>query len=445
VNTACAFHLPAALASRRAPLRALAFQALLERVWCEDPGRPGQGLLRPGAAEAVPALLAELGRAGSPHRDRMAWLLGLLASAVDERGEASLRPAIRAAVPVALAALDAQVASRRSGAAPADAPLGGLLFLLGHFDEEASRIGEWLRAALGRDAPAAQAVAAVFAHAADRPERSRAVLSYLGAEAWSTSCDARLPLYEQTLACPACRSRLAWHEEHIACTACGASFRWHGDIADLIPPGCSDPEQFPAALVEIYETQTRPRFLQVMGGDWEGCLTPEREQAYLERFLRPVPGPVLDLACGAGSRTRFVAAIAGTARVIALDYSLPMLEACCRLLPGVTPVRGSASALPFPDASLGGINCSDALQALPDPAQAFAEAGRCLRPGAPFTGFTFREATGAYAWFQHRFPAAPRQLFTDADLVEMAGRAGLEMADIGGPAQAIFFTAHKCA
>jgi ubiquinone/menaquinone biosynthesis C-methylase UbiE len=180
-----------------------------------------------------------------------------------------------------------------------------------------------------------------------------------------------------------------------------------------------------------------------MGGDWEGGLTPEREQAYLERFLRPVQGPVLDLACGAGSRTRFVAAIAGAARVIALDYSLPMLEACGRALQGVTLVRGSASALPFADASLGGINCSDALQALPDPAQAFAEAGRCLRPGAPFTGFTFRESAGVYAWFQHRFPAAPRQLFTDAGLSAMADRAGFEMVDIGGPAQAIFFTAHR--
>jgi SAM-dependent methyltransferase len=437
------FLLPAGLRSARVPLRAMAFEQLLTSLWQEDPARPGHGLLREGAGAAIATLVAEVSDGTSPHRDRIAWLLGMLADAADGEGRASARDAIAAALPVFLSALDAQVAARRAGASAVAAPLGGLLFLLAHFGEAAATIDARLTAALGRDAPAAQAVAAVFAAATTQPERSRFVLSYLGAEACHTSSDPRLPVFGHALACPACAARLAWREDAIACTRCGASFGWRGDIPDLVPEACGDPDQFPAALVKIYEDQTRPRFLQVMGGDWEGLLGPERERAYLERFLRPADGPVLDLACGAGSRTRFVAALAGAARVIGLDYSLPMLQACGQAVPGICLVRGSASQLPIADASLGAVNCSDALQALPYPARAIGEAARCLRPGGVLTAFTFREAGGAYGYFQHRFPASPRLLFTHAGIAAMTDAAGLELVDIGGPAHALFFTARK--
>jgi ubiquinone/menaquinone biosynthesis C-methylase UbiE len=151
----------------------------------------------------------------------------------------------------------------------------------------------------------------------------------------------------------------------------------------------------------------------------------------------------VDLACGAGGWTQRLTDWVGPKRVIGVDYSLSMLRACQKRLPQVTLVRGSASCLPFATSSLGGMNCSDALQALPDPAAAFAEASRCLRPGAPFTVFTFRESDGPYAYFQHRFPAWPRRLFLPDQIRDMAEAAGMDIVDMGGPAQALFFTARK--
>ncbi|HEY8709559.1 MAG TPA: methyltransferase domain-containing protein, partial [Burkholderiaceae bacterium] len=433
--------LPPGLWSARAVLRGFALRELLESVWFENPSRPGSGCLGPDALQAVAPLTATVARGASPVRDPLALVLGLLLQAAGDEKADAVREQVRAHLPVYLDALNDQV--RLAAAGTTDAGHVGLLFLLAQFSEDAAQVMQRADAALGAASPAAQAIAAIFGNAATRPERSRFILSYLGAEACASAFDARTSHFESILACPACHGRLGWHDDHVGCTNCGATYGWYGDIPDLVPAGCDDPEEFPEALVEIYETQTRPRFVHVMAGDWASVVTPAREEDYLARFLHPVDGPVLDLASGAGEWTGRVARLLGPARVIALDYSLPMLKACQRKVPGISLVRGSASSLPFADGSLGGMNCSDALQALPDPAAAFAEASRCLRPGAPFTVFTFREAKGPYAYFQHRFPASHRRLFHDRQIRDMADAAGMDVIDMGGPAQAMFFTARK--
>jgi ubiquinone/menaquinone biosynthesis C-methylase UbiE/uncharacterized protein YbaR (Trm112 family) len=319
----------------------------------------------------------------------------------------------------------------------------GLLFLLSQFPGDATNIAQRVQTALGEESVAAQSFSAIFRYADTRPERSRFLQTYLGAQACAQACDRGAEHYRTTFACPACRGRLDWREEHITCTHCGAKYSWYADIPNLVTADCNDPEEYPEALVEIYESQSRPRFVQVMAADWSSTVTPQREEEYLSRFLHPVDGPVVDLACGAGGWTRRVAQCVGPERVIALDYSLPMLKACRQSVPGVTLVRGSASALPFADASLGGLNCSDAIQALPDAAAAFAEVSRCLRPGAPFTAFTFRKAKGTYTYFQTRLTSAPRQLFCDEQIHRLANTVGMDIVDMGGSGYAMFFTAKK--
>ncbi len=422
-------------------LRSRAFHQLVASLWQEDTGQPGRGVLLPQALPAIPVLVDVIGDASSPHADRFAWLLGLMAEALDQHGASPARDTLRKDLPVFLDAVDRLVhAARADGISP---QVRGLVFLLGHFPEDASRILDRLGSAIGTESPSVQAMGLMFAAASRYPERSRFILTCLGAEGASTSLDARMDVCAQALACPVCHGRLEYQDHHITCLACQLAYGWCGDIPDLVVPGCTDPEQYPEAIVGLYESQSRPRFVRTMAGDWSGVVTPAREEEYIARFLRPVGGPVVDLACGAGGWTKLVARHVGAADVVALDYSLPMLKACGEAVPGVGLVRATASALPFGDATLGGLNCSDALQALPDAALALAEASRCLRPGAPMTVFTFREADRPYAYFQHRLPVSARLLFSDAQIRDLAGRSGFDVIDMGGPGHAMFFTLRK--
>lgn len=427
--------------SSKSLLVSRAFHQLMASLWKEDPERPGWGLVSKDALSVIPAVVALIRSGDCPHDDRLAWLLGLLAEATNPRGDLVARDVLRKDLPVYLDAIDRKL---QLAAKDQSVPqVRGLAFLLGHFPEDAPQIVDRLGGALGRDAPLVQAIEMVFSTAAQRPERSKFVLTYLGAEAGNAALEPRAQVCEKALACPACHGPLDYQETHIDCAACGVRYGWCEDIPDLVAPGCADPEQYPEAIVGIYESQSRPRFVRTMAADWSGVVTPAREEAYLVKFLNPVDGPVVDLACGAGGWTQFVARHVGPSDTIALDYSAAMLKACSSAVPGISLVRASASALPFPDASLGGVNCSDALQALPDAERAFAEVSRCLRPGAPFTVFTFREAQSPYAYFQHRLPANARVLFSDGQIRDLASQVGLDLIDMDGPGQALFFTVRK--
>jgi ubiquinone/menaquinone biosynthesis C-methylase UbiE len=138
-----------------------------------------------------------------------------------------------------------------------------------------------------------------------------------------------------------------------------------------------------------------------------------------------------------------VASVAGADRVIALDYSLAMLEAVGVRVPRVTRVHGSASTLPFADGVLGGINCSDALQALPDPDAAVREVARTLMVGATFTCFTMLDGPVPYRYFQARFPDHARTRFTVAGLEALVRSAGLELVDLVTVGSGVFFAARK--
>jgi SAM-dependent methyltransferase len=433
------------LSGERAVIRSGAYHALLASLWHEDEARLGLGVARAAALPAVPALIAPLQRLDPLGRQRVVFLLGLLAATgASDEGDAALaalHAAIRTGVPVYLDLLDS--VRHDTAGSEADALTSALTYLLAHFDEDRERITARVAAACGADSSELRALSAVFELDQERPARSRAIRMYLGAESCAAAGGNRLDLCERSLACPVCRAPLSFEARDIPCTACGARYKYRGDILDLVPAGSSDPNQFSEDLVAIYEAQTRARFVRVMASDWEHNVMPPREERYLERHLQPVAGPVLDLACGAGGWTALVARQAGTDRVLALDYSMPMLEACQRVLPTVLCVRGSASKLPVVDGVLGGANCSDALQALPDPAAAIAEVARCLRPGAPFTAFTFRRAQPPYQYFQHGFPTHQRRSFTESEIGGFIERAGLDLVDIGGPGHALFFAARK--
>ncbi|MBP2327968.1 SAM-dependent methyltransferase [Kibdelosporangium banguiense] len=243
---------------------------------------------------------------------------------------------------------------------------------------------------------------------------------------------------------------MAATDDRLACPECDRVFGSGAGYPDFAPEVRMKPGLGPFYLqdplhVTRYESETRVAFLNLMGANWENGLTPEGEDDYLRTMIRPVDGPVLDLACGAGRWTRTVMAHVGESRVIGLDLSVAMIDLVRAQLPGLCVVRGTASQLPFTTGSLGAVNCSNSLQLFPDPRAVLQEVGRCLRIGGTLTAFTFRQAERAtYRHFQRRHEQTFNvRAFRVDELVSWLVSAGLELVDLRSPANTLLFTARR--
>jgi ubiquinone/menaquinone biosynthesis C-methylase UbiE len=193
-----------------------------------------------------------------------------------------------------------------------------------------------------------------------------------------------------------------------------------------------------------YVRRYRKIFVAIMGGIPIRRFTPDDEDSYIRHFMRPVGGPILDLACGPGRWTRTITDTVGAERTIGLDLSFAMLNLARKALPDSLLVRATALPLPFKSSSLGGVNCWNALQTLPEPARIITEVGRCLRPGGLFTCFTFRRGHGPYQLVQRAWEAIVKVRALDPDkLRQWLTAAELEIKDLQGPNLILLFTAEK--
>ncbi|MEU5716238.1 class I SAM-dependent methyltransferase [Streptomyces sp. NPDC020403] len=275
--------------------------------------------------------------------------------------------------------------------------------------------------------------------------------------------------HRSALCCTSCHSTLTFQDKGARCQGCATFYPLApGGILDLSRrerPGAgvsdatedveADVLQNAAVMSTVgrhYEAGLRPAFLRIMGQNWDGTVTPAIEDAYIADRLRTAAtrtdAPVLDLAAGAGRWTWVVADTVGADRVIALDLNDAMLHWLRGRLPHVAAVRASALELPVADSSLAAVNCWNALQAMPDAAQAIAEIGRCLKPGGTLTLMTFRWADDpVYRYFQrsHIFPARPEGylLFEPQEIRSWLAAAGLDVVEESGPGTFVFLTAKR--
>jgi SAM-dependent methyltransferase len=254
--------------------------------------------------------------------------------------------------------------------------------------------------------------------------------------------------------CPGCGGDSLRLEGNLAtCPACSNAYPIEKGILDLTARVGESGDDFLLKLAQVpgmghyYEAHARPNFVRLCGSNWAGQVLPSDEDDYIASHVRPVDGPVLDLAAGAGRWTEVLAKTVGADRVIALDLLLPMLVTLRGRLPEVPAVLASADTLPFGDATLGAVLCWNALQAFPAVAPAaIAEVARCLKPGGTFTLLTFRDSDDpVYRYFarRHRFPAHNDglTLFDRDELVGWLTEAGLEVHDETAPGTFVIINA----
>jgi ubiquinone/menaquinone biosynthesis C-methylase UbiE len=132
------------------------------------------------------------------------------------------------------------------------------------------------------------------------------------------------------------------------------------------------------------------RFLELLWGD--GYLSPGGP-AEVERVLAGlnIAGKrVLDLGCGAGGITLFIARRFAPARIIGFDVERPVIDAARRrakeagLDGAVEFAQAPPGRLPFADGSFDLVFSKDAMVHIPDKEAIFAEIFRCLKPGGTF-------------------------------------------------------------
>jgi ubiquinone/menaquinone biosynthesis C-methylase UbiE len=247
-------------------------------------------------------------------------------------------------------------------------------------------------------------------------------------------------------ACPRCHGVLVERVEALVCTGCVATFPRRGGIVDFAPeierqPGLAQSFMESDAVAAIYERTFRPAFTRL-----GSSIRYADEEQYLARHVQPVEGPLLDVACGTGRYTRWLAARYGGRRVVGLDLSFPMLRRAVRAVDAggdTNYVRASALALPLPDATFGAVNCFAALHLFPDPARAVQEVGRVLRPGGSFTGLTAcRVDGGLRGRVQAAFSTAAKFHFFDPDeLGRELERARMVVVDFSLHGAVVLFSA----
>jgi ubiquinone/menaquinone biosynthesis C-methylase UbiE len=108
-----------------------------------------------------------------------------------------------------------------------------------------------------------------------------------------------------------------------------------------------------------------------------------KERELTLEMLNVSPGDrVLDVGCGPGNYTRYLAAASGDGLVVGVDASESMLATGARHAgnSNIAYVRADACALPFADAAFDSVCCVGALHMTQDPIAALEEMTRVLAP-----------------------------------------------------------------
>jgi len=114
--------------------------------------------------------------------------------------------------------------------------------------------------------------------------------------------------------------------------------------------------------------------------DQSGNQLVDLEQPVVREIVRDLPvGVALDVACGTGRHTRYLAELGH--RVIGVDSAPAMLDRAAGNVPDAGFARADLHRLPIPDHAVDVVVCALALTHVPDLGAALTEFVRVLRPG----------------------------------------------------------------
>lgn len=152
---------------------------------------------------------------------------------------------------------------------------------------------------------------------------------------------------------------------------------------------------------------------------WNTIVSSVNEHLFARAAVKPADA-VLDVGCGTGQTTRMAARAASSGRALGVDLSRVMLDRARALAEaqGVANVRfeqGDAQVEPFPAGGFDLAISRGAVMFFADPAAAFANIGRALRPGSGRVVFACPRAVAENPWF-----AVP--------MAALAGRRALDQA-----------------
>ncbi|PZR14051.1 MAG: class I SAM-dependent methyltransferase [Archangium gephyra] len=210
------------------------------------------------------------------------------------------------------------------------------------------------------------------------------------------------------------------------CIGCGSLFPVHDGLIDFVGNRKKSSTLQRAMehpwVARSWERYVRPAVDTVLT---RGRLDQDSEYTVLRNLIDAVPGPVLDLGCGAGLVLRRLSRDFPNVPVIGLDVSRPMLEEAISQVrenaEAADFVRAQAPELPFNDASLGAVVAVGFIHFVDDLTALLREVARVLKPGGRFVATTY-ESTGATKKVHERAGLHPR---SEAELQDDARRAGL--------------------
>lgn len=144
------------------------------------------------------------------------------------------------------------------------------------------------------------------------------------------------------------------------------------------------------ALAQAGVDPKRPSYLDIVPYDQLHARGIEATREHLARAEISAEMHVLDLGCGVGGASRYIAATTG-ARVTGVDLTPEFVEAAqsltsrCGLEPKVTFQQGNALALPFSDGSFDRVWVHNVTMNIPDKELFASEVGRVLKTGGRLT------------------------------------------------------------
>jgi len=192
--------------------------------------------------------------------------------------------------------------------------------------------------------------------------------------------------------CPNCKGELELRQETLLCLPCHASYPIINGIPDFILEDFSH-SAHPVfrrlwafdLLAPVYESSFWYNlFINLVGG--LGSTSQRELVRNITKMVHIDEGNILDVACGPGILSRYIASPA--VFVHGIDASMGMLRKGVRYtrrdqIQNMQFARARAERLPFMDAFFDAAICGGALHLFRDPLLALREIGRTLREGAP--------------------------------------------------------------